>query len=290
MAYDPASDIIPDEEEIDLEAESTDQQPAESGERKAAEVLDFLVGEGGEQKKLAFKQLTPEIVKPWYEAHSNMKSWQAKNTQEAQKIAKEKEDFEKARKEYQYGLDQLKLWEDYFSKNQELQGLVTAYLQGRIPKESLAALMGSQAPTGQPAFTMSPEIQRRLDALESRLKESDEKSRVDKDVRARQEALAALKAKYPDLKEEDFNKFFDEETEKVEDMGALYTLIHDAYRWRNRGDLEKKAEEEALRKLREQREAAVETGSTQSAVSLPKNVDLTKNMDQLFDEYEQSLT
>jgi hypothetical protein len=287
MAYDPASDIIDDEEEIDLESQSKDQEKTGSDAEKIAEELLFLVGEGTEQKKLAFKQLTPDHVKPWYEAHTNMKNWQAKNTQEAQRIAKEREDFEKGRKEHQYGLDQLKLWEEYFSKNQELQGLVTAYLQGRISKETLSQLLGARG--AEQSATVSPEIQRRLDKLEERIQKTDELSKAEQDVRARKEAFAALKAQYPDLKEEEFAKFLDEETGKIDNLGAMYALTHDAYRWRNRGDMEKKAEMEALKKLQAQRGAAVETGNTQSAVSLPKNVDNTKSIDEIFDTFEESL-
>jgi len=244
------------------------------------------VGEGPEQKKLAFKQLTPELVKPWYEAHTNMKSWQAKNTQEAQKIAKEREDFEKRQKEHGYALDQLKLWEDYFSKNQELQGLVTAYLQGKISKEALTQLIGAKV-AEQPTGQLSPEILRRLEAIESRQQKSDELSRAEQDARARKEAFALLKSQHPELKEEDFSKFLDDETGKIDDLASMYALAHDAYRWRNRGDMEKKAEEGALKKLQATRGAAVETGNTQSAVSLPKNVDNTKNMDELFDDAEK---
>jgi hypothetical protein len=288
MAYDPASDVIEDEEEIDLESQSKDQEKTGSETEKAVEELLFAVGEGAEQKKLAFKQLTPDHVKPWYEAHTNMKSWQATNTQNAQKLAKEREDFEKKQKEHGYSLDQLKLWEDYFSKNQELQGLVTAYLQGKISKEALTQLIGAKV-AEQPAGQVNPEIQRRIDALEARLQKTDELSKAEQDARARKEAFALLKSQHPELKEEDFSKFLDDETGKIDDLPALYTLAHDAYRWRNRGDMEKKAEEDALKKLQAQRGAAVETGSTQSAVSLPKNVDTTKSMDEIFDEFERSL-
>jgi len=287
MAYDPASDVLNDEEDVELEPQSKDQEKPGSDAEKTVEELLFLVGEGAEQKKLGFKQLTPELVKPWYESHANMKNWQTTNTQKAQALAKEREDFEKKGKEHQYGLDQLKLWEDYFGKNQELQGLVTAYLQGRIPKEALVQLMGARN-AEQPA-SVSPEIQKRLDALEARLQKTDELSKAEQDVRSRQEAFAALKAQHPDLKEEDFTKFLDEETGKIENLGAMYGLAHDAYRWRNRGDMEKKAEAEAIKKLQAQRGAAVETGSTQSAVTLPKNVDATKSMDEIFDAYEDSL-
>jgi len=287
MAYDPTSDIIPDEEEIDLGSESKDQQAAGSKPELTAEELLFLVGEGAEQKKLAFKQLTPDVVKPWYEAHVNRQKWQAENTQNAQKFAKEREDFEKGKKEHQYSLDQLKLWEEYFSKNQELQGLVTAYLQGRISKETLGQLIGAQAQNQ--SAPLNPEIQKRLDTLEARLKTQDEKTQAERDARARQEAFALLKNQHPDLKEEDFQKFLDTETDKLDDLGALYALAHDAYRYRNSGDMKKKAEEEALRKLKEQRGAAIETGSTQSATSLPHNIDVTKSMDKLFDDFEETL-
>ncbi len=288
MAYDPASDIIADEEEIDLGSESKDQQTPGLEPAKTAEELLFAVGEGAEQKKLAFKQLTPELVKPWYEAHANMKNWQTENTQKAQKFAKEREDFEAKSKKHDYSVQQLDLWEDYFNRNEPLKHLVTAYLQGRIPENVMASIVGGQ-PGGQSAPQVSPEIQKRLSELEARLKTQDERTQAERDVRARQEAFALLKSQHPDLKEEDFQKFLDSETEKLDDLGALYTLAHDAYRYRNSGDLKKKAEEEALRKLKEARGAAVETGSTQSAVSLPRNVDVTKSMDEIFDTYEESL-
>jgi len=289
MSYDPASDVLNDEEDVELEPQSKDQEKPGSDAEKTVEELLFLVGEGAEQKKLGFKQLTPELVKPWYESHANMKNWQTTNTQKAQALAKEREDFEKKGKEHQYSLDQLKLWEDYFGKNQELQGLVTAYLQGRIPKDTIRLVLDAKAASDNQVTSVSPEIQKRLDALEARLQKTDELSKAEQDVRARQEAFAALKAQHPDLKEEDFTKFLDEETGKIENLGAMYGLAHDAYRWRNRGDMEKKAEAEAIKKLQAQRGAAVETGSTQSAVSLPKNVDTTKSMDQIFDDFEESL-
>ena len=78
--------------------ESAEGQPA--AEKKIEEIIFAITGEDGKEQQLPFAKLTPELVKPWYEAHRNKAEWNKSNTEKAKQLADERRAHEAQKQQF----------------------------------------------------------------------------------------------------------------------------------------------------------------------------------------------
>jgi len=280
--------IFEDQDELDAafgaegEPESTTGQPETPPTTE--EVLYAIAGEDGAEQQVPFGKLTPDHVKPWYEAHQNKADWNKSNTEKAKQLADERRAHEAEKQQYTSQLQQLDTWTNYFKTNQGLQQLVAAFVQGRIPQETLQKILGQQAGQ-QPGATqgynpaLAPVMQR-ITALETQLRQERETRLQDRQVSEREKAMNAVLGRLPEEQREPFKQYIEEKTANMDDLTAMYALMEAAFMWeKNRPQLVKKTQAETLANAKKKQAAAVETGTQGSAGSLPNNVDNSGSRD-----------
>lgn len=278
-------DALPGEE-----SESTEDQPTE--EATIEELLFAITGEDGKEQQLPFKKLTPELVKPWYEAHRNKTEWNKSNTEKAKQLAEERRAHEAQKQQYDAQIQQLDQWTNYFRSNQGLQQLVAAFVQGRIPQQVLQQILGQQTGQqtvgGQPAQGTDPylnQMAQRLAALESMLQKERDVRLQDKQLSEREKAMQTVLPLVPEEKREAFKQYMEQATASMTDLQAMYKILADSFLWTNKGELIKKAQQQAVEDLRKKQSAGVETGEQQAAVELPQNVDVShRDIDRIFEQ------
>lgn len=273
--------------------------PAPDGGQPAAppaEEVFAIPGEDGKEQQVPFKALTPKQVREWFEANKNKTDWQAKNTQEAQRIAKEREGHEAERKQFQTMHEQLDRWTQFFRSNEPLQKLVSAYIQGRIPEAKMSEILGQQiaaqggqAPMGQPAGGEDPRVaalMQRLNTLERSTQEERLAREQERIAGERAKAIEAALQQVPEEKRDEFKTYLEEVTKKMNDMPSLYSLVANAYMWdKNRAGLAQQVERKTVENIQKKAGTKVDTGTGAPAVNLPQNVDLKKSTTQLFEEF-----
>ena len=103
------------------------------------------------------------------------------------------------------------------------------------------------------------------------------KGEGERDIEERREAFAALKEKYPDFDQEDFEKYM--EDQKVDTISDLYNLYYNAKKGADTGGLRK----QVMKDIETENAAQVETGELNSAVDIPENIDTEQSMDDMFE-------
>jgi len=252
--------------------------------------------EDGKEQQLPFAKLTPELVKPWYEAHRNKAEWNKSNTDKAQQLADERRAHEAQKQQFDTLHQQYGRWESYFRSNQPLQQLVAAFVQGRIPQQVLTQILGQQAGQqtagGQPAQGPNPyldQVVQRLSTLEQILQKEREVRLQDKQLTEREKAMQSVLPHIPEEKREAFKQYIEQATSSMTDLQAMYKILADAFQWGNKDTLIQAAQQQGAADLKKKQGAGVETGEQQSAVGLPQNVDSTKDIDTMYQEFADQM-
>ena len=273
--------------------ENVEGQPAV--EKKVEEIIFAIAGEDGKEQQLPFAKLTPELVKPWYEAHRNKTDWNKSNTEKAKQLADERRTHEAEKQQYDTLHQQYGRWESYFRTNPGLQQLVAAFVQGRIPQQVLTQILGQQAGQqtagGQPAQGADPylnQVAQRVAALESTLQKEREVRLQDKQLSEREQAMQSVLPLIPEEKREAFKQYMEQTTANMTDLQAMYKILADSFLWTNKDELLKKVQQQAAANLKKKQGAGVETGEQQSAVDLPQNVDNTQDIDTMYQQFADS--
>ena len=274
--------------------ESAEGQPA--AEKKIEEIIFAITGEDGKEQQLPFAKLTPELVKPWYEAHRNKAEWNKSNTDKAQQLADERRAHEAQKQQFDTLHQQYERWESYFRSNKPLQQLVAAFVQGRIPQQVLTQILGQQAGQqtagGQPAQGPNPyldQVVQRLSTLEQTLQKEREVRLQDKQLTEREKAMQSVLPHIPEEKREAFKQYIEQATSSMTDLQAMYKILADAFQWGNKDTLIQAAQQQGAADLKKKQGAGVETGEQQSAVGLPQNVDSTKDIDTMYQEFADQM-
>jgi len=256
-------------------------------EETPEEILFAISGEDGKEQQLPLNKLTPKQVKEWYDAHVNKHEWNKSNTEKAKQIAEERRAYEAQKQQFEQQLKELDQWTGYFRSNPGLQQLVAAFVQGRIPQQTLQQILGQQSGQQQPvgqqaAFGNHPalnQVVQRLHAVEQQLQKEREVRLQDRQLSEREKAMQAVLPSIPEDKREAFKQYIEQTTSNMTDMQAMYQVLANAFQWGNKDDLIKQAQQQALENQKKKQNAGVETGEQQSAVDLPKNVDLSGTRD-----------
>ena len=278
-----------------------DGQPAPAG--TVEDVLFAILGEDGKEQQLPFGKLTPVHVKPWYEAHQNQKNWQTENTRKSQEVADQRREFEAEQAKHKAALGQLENWTSYFRSNEGLQQLVSAFVQGRIPQNVLAQVLGGQVQQGaqgQPAGGQQPAgadpylsaMVQRVAALERSIEEDRGKRLQQEQLSEREKAMQTVLPLIPAEQQEAFKQYMEQATGNLSNLSDMYKLIANAFNWdKNRDSVAKQAEARTLENIQKKKAGAVEIGTQQSAVSLPENIDVSgsKDIGRLFEKYGESI-
>jgi hypothetical protein len=265
--------------------------PASPADQPAAPPVEetfAIPGVDGKEQQVPFKALTPKQVREWFDSHKNASDWRTKNTQEAQRIAKDREAYEADHKQHQTAIEQLERWTQFFRTNEPLQKLTAAYIQGKIPAERLAEILGERIAaqgvqvSGQPvAGVEDPRVatlQQRLMALEKSTQEERIAREQERIAGERAKAIEAALKQVPEEKQAEFKTYLEEVTKKMNDMPSLYSLVANAYMWdKNRAGLAQSVQQQTLADIQKKKGAKVDTGTGAPAVNLPQNVD-TKGM------------
>jgi len=274
--------------------ESAEGQPA--AEKKIEEIIFAITGEDGKEQQLPFAKLTPELVKPWYEAHRNKTDWNKSNTEKAKQLADERRAHEAQKQQFDTLHQQYERWESYFRSNKPLQQLVAAFVQGRIPQQVLTQILGQQAGQqtagGQPAQGPNPyldQVVQRLTSLEQTLQKDREVRLQDKQLTEREQAMQSVLPHIPEEKREAFKQYIEQATSSMTDLQAMYKILADAFQWGNKDTLIQAAQQKGAADLKKKQGAGVETGEQQSAVGLPQNVDSTKDIDTMYQEFADQM-
>lgn len=300
LVFGDEDEVIDGEEEAESEGEADDQQQAQEA---VEEMLFAILGEDGKEQQLPFKKLSPDHVKPWYEAHRNQKQWQTENTKKSQEVADQRREFEAEQAKHKAALDQLENWTGYFRANHGLQELVSAFVQGRIPQNVLEQIIGQQAQQGaqgRPAGQQQPtgynpyldQVTQRLAALEKSIQEDRQKRLQQEQLTEREKAIQTVLPSIPEDQREAFQQYMEQATGNLSSLEDMYKLVANAYMWdKNRETIVKQAEQKTLENIQKKKAAAVETGTQQSAVSLPSNVDLSESRDlgRLFEKFGEEV-
>lgn len=264
--------------------ESAEVQPAD--QKKAEEILFAVTGEDGKEQQLPFAKLTPKQVKEWYDDHSNKHAWNQSNTEKAKAVADERRAFEVQKQQFETVHKQVELWENFFKSNPGLQELVTAFVQRRIPQQLLTQILGQpagqQAVGAQPTSGLDPylnQVVQRLSTVEQQLRKEQEVRQQDRQLSEREKAMQAILPNIPEEKREAFKEYMAQVTANMTDLQAMYKIVADSYLWANKDELIQKVKQQAIEELRKKQGAGVETGEQQSAVELPKNVELSGTRD-----------
>ena len=284
---------ISDESLSDEAPESAEGQP--TVEKKVEEILYAIAGEDGKEQQLPFAKLTPELVKPWYEAHRNKTDWNKSNTEKAKQLADERRAHEAEKQQFGSLHQQTESWERYFKSNPGLQQLVAAFVQGHIPQQDLTQVLGQQAGQqtagGQPANGSDPylnQVVQRLASVEQTLKQEREVRLQDKQLSEREQAMQSVLPLIPEEKREAFKQYMEQTTANMTDLQAMYKILADSFLWTNKDELLKKVQQQAAANLKKKQGAGVETGEQQSAVDLPQNVDNTEDIDTMYQHFADS--
>ena len=263
-----------EEEKIDEEGLSKEEQPQVEDEERM-----FLVN-GNE---VPFADLTREQVSSWYDANSNMESWQSSNTQKAQQLAKEKEQWEKNYPQAEKDLEEYRAWLGYFNANPELQTYVRDY--------HTRSQQGSQQnPQQNPQGMSQPNDQYRgeLDELKQdvqAIKGGREEELVSKE---RNDALEALRKKDPNFDEAKFLTHLNKVTGSMDNLSQLYSLVYDAYKGGSLEQIKTDAKNEVVENIKKKGAASIERGNATSTVDIPDNIDISgKGYDDIFDEFKE---
>jgi len=282
--------------------EESEGQPQTQEQEKVEELLFAIQGEDGKEQQLPLSKLTPVHVKPWYEAHQNRQKWQAENTKKAQEVAEQRRAFEAEQAQHRLALEQLDNWTNYFRSNKGLQELVSAYVQGRIPQAMLSQFGGAaaQGAQGQPAGVQQPagpdpylnQMVQRLAALERSIQEDQKKRLQQEQLAERERAIQAVLPELPEAQREAFKQYMEQATGSLSNLTDMYKLLAGSFNWQtNRESIAKQAEQKTLENIQKKKAAAVETGTQQSAIGLPENVDLSgvKDLDRIFEKFGESI-
>lgn len=280
------------------EPESAEGQPAKQ-EPIEEEILFAITGEDGKEQQLPFAKLTPQQVKEWYDAHVNKHEWNKSNTEKAKQLADERREHEAQKQQYAASLQQLERWNSYFRANPVLQQLNAAFVQGRIPQQVLQQILGQQPgqqPAGQqPAPQYDPylnQMVQRLSTVEQQLQKEREVRLQDRQLSEREKAMQAVLPHIPEPKREAFQQYIDRVTSGMNDLQAMYTVLKDAFLWGNKDELIKSVQAQTIENVKKKQGAGVETGEQQTAVGLPKNVDVSGSRDirRIYEEaFEQGV-
>jgi len=286
---------IPDESLPDEAPESAEGQP--TVEKKVEEILYAIAGEDGKEQQLPFAKLTPELVKPWYEAHRNKSDWNKSNTEKAKQLADERRAHEAQKQQFDTLHQQTERWVDYFKSSPNLQQLVAAFVQGRIPQQVLTQILGQQAGQqtagGQPAYEANPyldQVVQRLNSVEQTLQKEREVRLQDKQLSEREQAMQSVLPLIPEEKREAFKQYMEQTTANMTDLQAMYKILADSFLWTNKDELLKKVQQQAAANLKKKQGAGVETGEQQSAIDLPQNVDNTQDIDTMYQQFADKMS
>jgi len=221
----------------------------------------FRIGE----EDMPLSKVGPDIVREWYDAHTNREKWQASNTQKAQEIAearRQQEEWSKKYPDYEKKTTELDKWEGYLQANPQLREYLVKYAQG--DQRARAALEGLGLSNVDPRYSM---LEKQVSELRSQMEQRQEQARIDKEV---EEAMAELR-KDPSFDEKAFQTYFEKATGEAGNTKALYGLVYNAWRGTNVDSVKAEAKAEYVKEKELAKKAGVEKGSTNAAVNLPTN-------------------
>ena len=268
------SDLEERVESVEPSLFEREEQPTEEAQEQESQEQEALFDVDGEQ--VAFSKLSPEQVNKWYEAETQRNEWQRVNTQQAQKIAEQKKQWETEKTGFDENIKKYNILNDYIENNPELAQLIQNYTSNNQVQQP-------QQPQQQVASYKDP----RLEEHDRRLQEIEQREQKRVLSSETEQALQNLREKDPNFDKEKFMKFYNETLNQTGTTDGLYQLFHDAMIGRSKNEIVKDTEQKVLENIKNKQTSVVETGTRTSATSLPDNVSIGGNLDDVFENFKK---
>lgn len=177
-----------------------------------------------EGKEVPFSELDPEVVKGWYDSHTNMDKFRGESTRRSQQASEQRREAETYRGSVDKQLQDYDTMVNYLNAHQDLVAQINDYVareRGQGQQGYQQAQRGPQAQQQVPR-QFNPEkdeMLKRLEKIETGLGEEGRH-------RERGIALGKLKESYRDFDEKKFNDYFMNKTGNFDNLSDLYNLVH----------------------------------------------------------------